>query len=713
MSNPLFQSGHDTPNNRTVSHNSETEVHVSTRKNRSHFNLNHVVLDTLRYGEYHPFICMPVVPKDNITLRSRVNIKSDTLASPLMTGISLQQDYCYIPLTALMPVTSDLALKTPTSGDDVPDDVFPSIPLSDVKDIFASVTVSLSNFFNGTAPTTWSNSVFIAALKQLLIASYLFSNGSLMKTLGYSFIAEYRTSLDITNSRSLTFDNVFDLVLRDMAKALSNSTSLHRFTVKDPSSVSPKFVYFANPASASVETDTSESIFFRSAIEYLKYLLYALRRGLFVATTGSSSAPIIPNTYKFPIVSISFPSAPLASQPDDVVSLTYNRLSLIPVLSYHAMTSTFFVNKNIDKIYTFDLWLANLRAVASVGSSNLKTFSYNGATYPYDMSAGVYLSLFLNPLKVAYGPSSIPAQFNVNFDVMTILFDFDDVLLYGDRFTNCRVRALGIEDNASIALGSGATAVDVTRSVIYQKFKNKVSKLGNLLSSQLGGFFGVDTPPDFHYPQYIGASTVAVNGFEVANTAESLGEQVTRINTSSSPKTGFNVDITYHGYILGLASITVPYAYSRSLSRDVFFGTRWELYNPDFQNLGDDVVRDVEYRGLIPSASGIQRVDSPFGYEGRDNFYKIPISKARGAFSSELRAWAFVIDSSNDVVPNVHGIFESVSPEFLRCVPMDFDRFMVNFGNASPADWYHLIVSFSNDVQAERNMIDDPSISLG
>ncbi len=714
MSNPLFQSGHDTPNNSTVPHNPETEVSVKTKKNRSHFNLNHVVLDTMRYGEYHPFLCMPVVPKDNITLHSKVDVRSDTLASPLMTGISINQDYCYVPLTALMPRTAELALKTPASGDDVPEDAFPSVELSAVIKWFSGINGSVESFWNGLALTTWSNDTFVRALQMLQVASYFYSNGSLLKTLGYSFIAEFSCSLDEQHSRALTFDNVFDLICRDIAGKLASSSKVHRFAVIDPSSSGTShYVYYANDAASAISTDTSESIFFKSAIEYLKYLLYSLQTGIYLPLTGTDVKEIIPSDYVFPSVSITLPGNPIVSQPEDVVSLSYDRLSFAPLFSYHAMMSTFFVNKNIDKIYSFDLWLANLRAVLYSSSSSVKSFSYNGSVVPYDMTAGIYIKDYLARLEQIYTSSTSSSTFDKMYAVTTILFSFHNVLMYGDRFTNCRVRALGVEDDASILLGDNATAVDVTRSVIYQKFRNKVSKLGNFLNSQLGGFFGVDTPPDYHYPQYIGTSSSSINGIEVANTGENLGEQVTRINSQNVSNKGFNVDITYHGYILGVASFSVPFALSRPMSRDCFFGTRWELYNPDFQNLGDEAIRYPELNGLVPNAAGLQQIDSPFGYEGRDNFYKIPVSKARGSFASQLRSWAFVLDSSNDVVPNVRGIYKHVCPEFLRACPLDFDRFIVNFGNASPGDWYHFILCFTNNVQAERNMIDDPSISLG
>lgn len=707
MSNPLYQKNNDVPNGNTVPHNKQVEQKTSTNVKLSKFNLDHVVLDTLRYGEYKPFMSLAVVPHDEVSFSSVAEVRSDTLESPMLSGISINQDYIYCPLSALIPRTFDIAMITPSYGDDVPDDVFPSITLTSFDSAISSFLTQWNKVF-GVSYTAGTPSD-LHRFRMLLLGQMLFSSGSLLNSLGYNIPVYIKNGGSNPTVLGYTIDEYFDAYNSVIASVLKKGSS---FLVQDPLSSTNSYKYsydgFGNT------TGSAPSFLFSSAIEFLKSMYHHMQVGDLISVSFSYEDPnsSIASMYNCTL-GLDGGSISLV-QPDDVVELSYDRLTLSPIFAYKSFIYQLCVNQSVDKIFTFDLWQSNMRnlgdLVLGANGSLLPSsyFIYNGTQVLYDYLSGHFYQSYISNCFSLISSTKTDTLKGTAFDFLFALLSIDNTLLYEDRFAGGRVRALGIEDDASILLGDNATAVDVTRSYTFYRFKNKVSKLKNSISRQLAGFFGVDTPPDYHYTQYLAGTSSAVSGFEVANTADEQGKQVTRLN-SKTGSYAFSSDITFHGYILGIASFSMPYCYSRGVSRDIFHSTRWDMFNPDFQGLGDDIIREPELFGYSFGST----VNSVFAYENRDNFYKIPISKARGAFTSQLKSWAFVIDQNNNINPNERYAYYRLCSEFLRCNPLDMDRFYTFFGNSSLANWYHFIVKFNNKLSVKRNMFKSPQINLG
>jgi hypothetical protein len=711
MSNPLFQKNNDVPNGKTVPHSKQVEQKTKTNVKMSKFNLDHVILDTLRYGEYKPFVSLPVVPHDSVKMSSIAEVRSDTLESPMLSGISINQDYIYCPLSAIIPRSFEYAMTTPAFGDDVPDNVFPSISLQTFDSFISGFITRFNDLFGDPAsrPTTVTLN---ECLYMLMLSQMLFSSGSLLNSLGYNipvYILNNKASSDNSDVDGYDIDQYFDYFNATLASKLKRTASI---TISDPSDPSKTISYyysktpFNNPPSRS-------NIFF-SAIEFVKFIYHCMQNGSLIDfSLGLTFSDINDLVFNVTLKLDSQVSSP--SVPSDVVELSYDSLTLMPIFAYKAFVSQFCVNQSVDKVYTFELWQANMK---NIGRSLINTatsvqptayYVYNGTEVLYDYLSGAYYQQYFVAANTLISSKTKNLQTKlIAFTFLFNLLGFDNSLIYEDRFAGSRVSSLGIEGSADILLGETPDAVDVSRSVTFYKFRNKVAKLKNSFSRQLAGFFGVSETPDFHYPQYLAGTSSAVSGFEVANTADEQGKQVTRLNSKTS-NFAFQADVTYHGYILGLASFSMPFAYSRGVSRDVFHATRWDMFNPDFQGLGDDTIRLPEVIGY----SSRSAVNSPFAYENRDNFYKMPISKARGAFTSQLKSWAFVIDQNNNISPNVRYPYFVLSPEFLRCCPLDADRFFTFFGNTSYSNWFHFIVKFNNKIEISRNMIKYPNITLG
>lgn len=371
MSNPLFQTGNDTPNNSTTPHAEVTETKVKTNVDKTSYKLDHVVFDTLRYGEYKPFLCTPVVPKDEVQLRSILDIRSDTISSPMLTGISVNQDYVYVSLAAVCPRTFDYLMKTPAFGDDVPDDAFPSIPLSSLDSFLSSF---ITYFNNVTASRSQ-----LEYMRLFALAQHLFSPGSLLNSLGYSFpVAIHRLSLnsDLT-SPYVDIDTAFDDYNLRLAAAIQDGS---KFTIVNQNK-STDIITYTFKTSTGI---TSSNYQFSSAIEFIKAIYKHIIDGDLLDITLQGTLP----AFDFTLSSDVQGGTP--STPEDVVELSYDSLTLFPIFAYHSFVSQFCVNTAVDKVYNFELWQANMRNLgeqvigANGGSLPDVYFTYNGTHVLYD-----------------------------------------------------------------------------------------------------------------------------------------------------------------------------------------------------------------------------------------------------------------------------------------------------------------------------------------
>lgn len=708
MSNPLFKTGKTDPNSSSSPHDKVTEQHVQKHTKRSYFPLSSPYFTSARYGEIFPFLCKQTVPGDSFKLRPSVEVRSDTLSSPLMTGISIKQQYAYIPYPALIPRAYDYVFRDSATGDTAPDDAMPSISLTTLdKYLRALLSVFVYQFGHETVDQREND-----RLITLCLISHFFSSGGLLRSLGYNFryfLDAVFTSAPNTHVRD--FDQFFDIYCSILSGRIE-SENAHVICTYNLDGKQYRAQYTAQNLLPAYATD----IVFENSAEFLRFVLSKIKSGAFVSLSNLPQFPEDLQTLTMSLGSIA------SSQPaDDIIDMSFDNLSLAPLFGYHGFVTQFCVNTKVDKVYTFDIWQSNMLAlmkgITDIDFGN-DYFLFNGSQIFYDYLSGHYYEPFFEDaarmLNIYITTAKTSNYMNVmpnHIHVLMNLFELHHALLYGDRISNGRVSAIGaplIDSNLDTSTGS-VESQDISLSVIMYKIKNKISRLGNSASNQLKGFFGVDTPPDYHYPQYIGSGISKVGTFEVANTtSEDAGYQVTRIN-SSAGSSGFSLDVSFHGILIGVASFVAPFVRKNPMERHCFLGKYHDLYNPDYQLLGDDALHVFEVLGYFQK----NMIDSVYSYENRDLYYKVPIPRAAGAFTSSLRSWAFVGDSDYPDTPDLRKQFTRISSEALRCIPQDFDRFFISLPYFSDANYYHFICKFNNDLSSKREMIKSPSILLG
>ena len=382
------------------------------------------------------------------------------------------------------------------------------------------------------------------------------------------------------------------------------------------------------------------------------------------------------------------------------------KLNISRILAYQLCCKQFYVNTKIDPIYNSQLYRDNFfyllkNLMTAFGSSlSYESFTRNGISVPYDFFSEHYLSK-LWPSQGVTITDSIADAFA---DIYFYLFSFNRVLKFGDYFTSSRTQPLGTDVNGEMnapVVGDKVAAIDMSKSIVMQRFLNNVVKLGNDFGEYLRGIFGREPSPDYHFPKFIAHQEFDVSGFEVANSTKTdQGSMVTNLQ-SGSDKYAFEVTIDMPCILLGISNFNCHRLYGNARPRFLFHKDRFDMFNPMLQYIGDQPVHRIE---LNTDSEGESEV---FGYNSRNSEYKQAFSVASGGFLYELPSWTFVADFGPDyaAIPCAHQ-----GPEFIRVYPFEFDRFFTSLSGLSLSQAFHFIVVYNNKVMASRPMAVNPSI---
>lgn len=644
-SNPLYNTN-DNPNKVTQPAKAVNDSQVFVNRNRNTFDLSYFNYKTQRFGQYEPFFVMEGVPGDTIPLSSSHNVRSLPMKSPFLSSLTLSKDYFMVPMQAILPNTWEMIFSNPASGDDVPEDA------NCVWDIF-----NLSFLANISLVGISS----VSQLKIAFILESLFSSASLPSQLGY-------TMQETLKDSATSFDAAFTKVFSDAPANFASVT----FTFPDQSTNTLK------------KSDVPLSVF----VDFIRnnYIYLTAVQG------DVDISPILEwysnNEYFFQVWS--------------GISLNVSR-----ILAYQLCCKQFYVNTKIDPIYNAQLYRDNyfflLKQLATAYGISLsyESFTRNGISVPYDFFSQHYHDKIFGSVDFhAVNDNKISAI----ADIVHYVFSFNRVLKFGDYFTSSRTQPIGTALDGDVnapVLGNKVAAIDMSKSIVMQRFLNNVVKLGNDFGEYLRGIFGREPSPDYHFPKFISHQEFDVSGFEVANSTQTgQGSMVTNLQ-SGSDKYAFEVTIDMPCILLGISNFNCPRLYGNARPRFLFHKDRFDMFNPMLQYIGDQPLHRIE---LNTDSEGENEV---FGYNSRNSEYKQSFSVASGGFLYQLPSWTFVTDFGPDyaAIPSQHQ-----GPEFIRVYPFEFDRFFAILSGLSLSQAFHFIVVYNNKVMASRPMAVNPSI---
>lgn len=664
--NPLYNTN-DSPNNSTQPTKSVNRQGVFVPRTHNTFDNSYFHYTTQKFGFYQPFFAMEGVAGDTIPLHSSHNVRSLPMSSPFLSDLKLNKDYFMVPMQSILYHTWEYIFKNPSQGDDVPDDancLFPAFSLGGDYSFIADIFDNMND----------TNISVISRFWWLLIAELFCSQGSLLANLGY-----HLNPFIINDERvRISFDEFFDTVARN----------IQRLDVTIDESTTYSYI------NGQYEQPSSDSTVYVSLYQVLS-ILRSYGSRAFIEELSFSVPSFYFATGDF---SVDFNSLPKFSDSRDFGT----DINISRVLAYQMACSQFYVNPQVDFLYNAQLYRDNLWTLMKIANPSISVqfFTMNGIQVPYDYASKYYMTRMLDYVQQDDLPESRIPNF---YDYLNAIFGHRESLRFGDYFTDSRTKPLAIgDDSIDVSNDSSVSVIDVSKKIVYQRFRNAVVKLNNDFGDYLRGIFGTSPSPDYHFPKFISHQDFAIGGFEVANnTKDGQGDLVTNLNTRDDTF-AFEVQVDMPCILIGISYFSVPRVYMQTKDRQFFHRDRYDMFNPMLQYIGDQIVYNHERTDLRPN-------DEIFGYQSRNNEYKQRYSVVSGAFATKLPAWTFVADSLFKPVDYV-AVSNTQSPEFIRAHDYEFNRFFSALSGYSLANSFHFIVVYNNKCMSTRPMEINPNI---
>lgn len=684
-------------------------------KSSSKFKPNYSRYDTQQYGLNTPFLAIPAVPGDDISIRARFDTDTYSLKAPLMQPIKRHLMYSQVPLRAILPNGADLIVTNPRVGDDVDVDKVNCIISTRSANYFASVFI---NQF-GSALNETMDASKIRNFVRILLRSYqvfypIYGAGSLPRYLGMNFDSfEMRYTDEDEVQHPVAFDELFERLFSALDTQLSGLAMTVTFDKPSLSISSERlagtmassrttYVYFGN------KPEGSEALTFRELLSLIM------------------EYPVMPTVTYMP----SFPDV-VASQTifsrlfgltdsSTTLSIVLNGVSkpinVGKLLAYQLTCAEFLTNDKVDGVYSTDLFHQNTRGILNLilGYNSLvtsaATYLLNGVPVMYDTYSGFFMNneTIQDALNNYVGYSNQDIEYYMAFAYWHNLFSFTRSLKYEDYFVGAKVRPLAVGDQ-SVGVDTQSNTVDVidiTKNIQLQRFRNQVNRIGRKIREYTKGIFDTVPMADPHCPIYLGHVTDYLGAEETDNTGDA---QVTQPNSttsklrSNSDRYLFQVHTGEFSYILGIVFYDLPRVYADAVDRDVFHYDRFDMFNPYMQFIGDQEIYGCE---IMPDQM------NSFGYQMRYNEYKQNFDKAAGGFlTTALPGYAKIVRSKKLKDPTLDPSKDLViSSDFIRSHVSDIDEFYLSLTGYVPGYRFHFINRIDLDVTAKRPMVFAPEI---
>jgi hypothetical protein len=173
---------------------------------------------------------------------------------------------------------------------------------------------------------------------------------------------------------------------------------------------------------------------------------------------------------------------------------------------------------------------------------------------------------------------------------------------------------------ADLSTATAATINTLRDSIALQQFLENDARGGTRYVEILRQRWGVVSPDGrLQRAELLGLDSAPVKIHPVANTAASGTPSLTTgalggFGTAAEVSQGFTKSFTEHGCIIGLMSVRADLTYAQGIERFWSYRTRYDFFNPEFANLGEQAVLLKELQANVPDGTGALQKDSVFGY---------------------------------------------------------------------------------------------------
>ena len=632
--------------NNPVSYNSESY---------NTFDRSNLRLMTQRFSDIHPFNCQMPVDGDVVRVRNRFDLSSYTMKSRVLTDMSFHMDHFSVPFSSIIPNTWRYFIRQPLKGDDLPDKAKPYFrPLSVFSDIL-----------NNVLDSGLYDDVEFKVILGVYALSVFAGNDSLLKSLGYSFPKSIADAVDqlVTDYFTYLIDEGTTGVKNGIIIELNGeATSVVLETVSD-------LFNFINDYSRGFYPQGVSGVFAADGQTPIRF----------------DARDILQNFWdSFSVLVDKF-----------MPTLDSRTICTLPVLAYNQIVSQYYSNSHVDDIYSGEMFLSNLLALADQ-EGYLVSFEINGVPVLSDVGSRDVFEHLLS--------RSITDQ---NFEVFFNLFTFKASLRYGDYFASSRLSPLAVGDFSAAVNDNKVSVIDVNEKLWYQRLANAVNRSQQEIYSYLWSMFGVKPERIAPQPNFICSESFNINNLTVENTGDiqfTESNSVSSRMASNQSKFMYEIFVDEPCVIIGLSSFQARYVYPDAIDKVFDMQDRFDYFNPYLQHIGDQEVKTHE---LTASAS---LYDENFAYQLRYAQFKYgSLSHATGAFAAGLLpSWALIW---NNYAFRLGASFDSkLTPSFIRNHDADIDPLYLSLTGSNPASRFHFIIAIWNDEIANSKQQAYPSL---
>lgn len=668
------------------------------KRSSNTFDLSYDHTTTNRYSDIDSFFVMEGVERDEIPLRVQHEIRTPTpMQSPVLSNIAMNKDFFLVNMRAIMPKNWELIYEQPTQGDDVPASVHPTTTYLGVFGrAFIDITRGNVEQWLTTSQENIPKEFLRTWLRLLFLAESVYSNGSLFSKMGIHLAPYFRYFYDYEPADTLDGGS-YDVRYHRSIDWFIDTEVLPLVQDLDP------LIQVNGKTYCIDHEDTPHNADYYVSYHYLFELMREHMDFNILAVSDVSVSRIIAFHHTIRMA--------------DSVLGTYGtgpEINVSRLIGYQLICAHFYVNSNVDSIYTTELYLDMIKSLylqskSSSGSGvAFPTYSYNGRRRDYDVFSNNIIDEMARRIydkaaqSIGYTfDSEDDKRYTAAIGYFQNLFWIRKSLRFGDYFTGARPNPLAVGDVKAPVVGNGVDAIDMTTNLLFARFLNAVNRTRRDFKSYVREIMGTQPQASPYEPMFISHSVAGISGSEIENTAESLGNIATIVKTFGSDYE-FTVNINEPCIVYGLCSYTVKRIYSKTVDRQAYHVTRHDMFNPFMQYSGDQGIsnKELDSAALAP--------DDNYAYTLRHMEYKQRISHASGGLIEYLKTWKFITDAEQAGTGN--GEPQHISSEYIRAIATELNRFFSGVSNVSLAGWTHFVCDWQNECKATRAMEYAPSI---
>jgi hypothetical protein len=313
-------------------------------------------------------------------------------------------------------------------------------------------------------------------------------------------------------------------------------------------------------------------------------------------------------------------------------------INALPLRAYNLIWNDWFRDENLQDSLTVDKSDTTDTTTYTLQKRG-KRHDYFTSSLPWPQKGNTAVTLPLGTSAPINFPGSAGDDMSIYADTDS---DYFHMYLAGSGNLAPRVGVTGEAGTQMYADLSNATAATINAlrlAVTTQQFLERDARGGTRINEIILSHFGVSVP-DYRVqrPEYLGGGSTPINIHTVAQTSGGADDAAATpqgtlagFGTAFTNEAGFTKSFTEFGLIIGLVNVRADLTYQQGIERFWRKSTRYDLYWPEFANIGEQAVL---YSEIFAANDAAGTNDNVWGYQERYAEYRYKPSRISGAFRS-------------------------------------------------------------------------------